>query len=283
MLFLSPINFCLKLLCMKGHTKVCQHVCAASTLHTLVMLRHGQSSWEDKFCGWYNAELTEKGIKQAHTAAKTLKENDFTFDVVFTSALNRTKVTASIILKELEIDVPVKSTWRLNERHYGALTGLDKVETAEKYGEEKVQKWRRGYDSPPPPIEKDHPYYKKIVSDPVFKDGPFGDEFPRVESLKHTIERVIPYWNNCIVPEISEGKNILIVGHGTSLRGIVKYLDNISNDDIRELNLPTGTPFVYTLGDDMFPVEGGSLKFLGNQDEVKKAMEDVKNQIKKKR
>merc|ERR1719391_398430 len=173
-------------------------------------------------------------------------------------------------------------TWRLNERHYGALTGLNKAETAEKHGEEQVQIWRRSFDIPPPPMEKDHPYYDNIVKDERYKDGPSTDEFPMYESLKLTIERTLPYWNDVIVPQMKSGKKILVAAHGNSLRGIVKHLDDMSNEDIMKLNLPTGIPFVYELDKETLkPVV--SMQFLGDEETVKKAMEAVANQGKAKK
>lgn len=251
--------------------------------YTIVMLRHGESEWnkENKFCGWYDANLSEAGVAEAVAGGKALMEADFNFDVAHTSLLTRAQVTLQKVLEEIgQTDLPVEKTWRLNERHYGALTGLNKAETAAKHGEEQVKIWRRSFDVPPPPMEEDHPYYDNIRNDPRYKDGPSDAEFPKCESLKLTIERTLPYWNDVIVPQMKDGKKILIAAHGNSLRGIVKHLDNMSDDDIMGLNLPTGIPFVYELDENLKPVV--SMKFLGDEETVKKAMEAVANQGKAK-
>ena len=177
-------------------------------------------------------------------------------------------------------DLPVEKTWRLNERHYGGLTGLNKAETAAKHGEEQVKIWRRSFDTPPPPMEADHPYYETIRKDPRYAGGPTDAEFPTCESLKLTIARTLPYWDDVIVPQLKAGKRILIAAHGNSLRGIVKHLDNMSDADIMGLNLPTGIPFVYELDTEMKPVV--SMKFLGDEETVRKAMESVAAQGKAK-
>jgi 2,3-bisphosphoglycerate-dependent phosphoglycerate mutase len=240
------------------------------------------------FCGWYNAELSNKGRQEAVDAGKAIKQANLKFDVAHTSVLKRANLTLDSILAESgQTGIPIQKTWRLNERHYGGLTGMDKAETAKKYGEEQVQIWRRSYDTPPPPMEPDHKYYKTITEDPIYKDGPTKDEFPMFESLKLTIARTLPYWNDVIIPQLKEGKSIIIAAHGNSLRGIVKHLDRkraiislylihklllclnylleMSDEAIMGLNLPTGIPFVYELDDNFKPVV--SMKFLG--DEVK--------------
>lgn len=253
--------------------------------YTIVMLRHGESEWNQKnlFCGWYDANLSDKGVEEAKQAGEALKKDKYTFDIAFTSQLTRAQKTLENVLNVLgQNNIPVIKTWRLNERHYGALTGLNKVETAEKYGEEQVAIWRRSFDVPPPPMETNHKYYNMIVNDPRYKDGPTKDEFPRFESLKLTIERTLPFWNKSIVPELRAGKKIIIAAHGNSLRGIVKHLDQISNEDIMSLNLPTGIPFVYKLDENMRPIQGGSMQFLGDAETVRKAMEAVAAQGKKK-
>lgn len=187
------------------------------------------------------------------------------------------------ILNEIgQNDLSVEKTWRLNERHYGGLTGLNKAETAAKYGEDQVAIWRRSFDVPPPAMEPNHSYYDNIVKDKRYDSGPAIEEFPMFESLKLTIQRTLPYWNDVIVPQIKEGKMILIAAHGNSLRGIVKHLDNMSDEQIMGLNLPTGIPFVYELDEDLKPVPGGSLKFLGDEETVRKAMEAVAAQGKAK-
>ncbi|XP_026740880.1 phosphoglycerate mutase 2-like [Trichoplusia ni] len=251
--------------------------------YKIVMIRHGESEWNQKnlFCGWYDANLSEKGLQEAEAAGKALKAEGYEFDVAHTSVLKRAQITLNTVLAQLgKTDLPVEKTWRLNERHYGGLTGLNKAETAAKYGEAQVQIWRRSFDVPPPPMEKDHPYYDTIMNDPRYAGDPKPEEFPMFESLKLTIERTLPYWNNVIVPQIKAGKRILIAAHGNSLRGIVKHLDGLSEAAIMELNLPTGIPFVYELDEDLKPVD--SMVFLGDEETVKKAMEAVANQGKAK-
>uniref|UniRef100_A0A8D8XEP6 Phosphoglycerate mutase n=1 Tax=Cacopsylla melanoneura TaxID=428564 RepID=A0A8D8XEP6_9HEMI len=251
--------------------------------YVIVMVRHGESEWNQKnlFCGWYDAQLSEKGVKEADAAGVALSQAGYKFDVAHTSVLTRAQNTLKAILKGIkQEDLPVQKSWRLNERHYGGLTGLDKAETAAKYGEDQVLIWRRSFDIPPPPMEKDHAYYTNIVDDPRYAAEPSKQEFPMFESLKLTIERTLPYWNNVIVPQLKEGKKILVAAHGNSLRGIVKHLDNMSDEAIMGLNLPTGIPFVYELDENFKPVV--SMKFLGDEETVKKAMEAVVNQGKAK-
>lgn len=251
--------------------------------HKIVMIRHGESEWnqENKFCGWYDANLSQKGIEEAKSAGEALKKAQMKFDIAHTSVLTRANKTLDTILEILgQKDIPIKKTWRLNERHYGGLTGLNKAETAAKHGEEQVKIWRRSFDIPPPPITPDNPYYKVILEDPRYKDGPSKSEFPMFESLKLTIERTLPYWNDTIVPQIRQGKSILIAAHGNSLRGIVKHLEQMSDEAIMGLNLPTGIPFVYELDEHMRPIR--KMQFLGDPETVKKAMESVANQGKAK-
>lgn len=203
--------------------------------------------------------------------------------MAYTSVLTRAQKTLGAILNEInQTDIPIEKTWRLNERHYGGLTGLNKAETAAKYGEEQVAIWRRSFDVPPPPMEPDHPYYDTIVNDARYANGPAKEEFPMFESLKLTIARTLPFWNDVIVPQIKAGKSILIAAHGNSLRGIVKHLDQMTDDQIMGLNLPTGIPFVYELDENLHPVPGGSLQFLGDEETVKKAIAAVAAQGKAK-
>lgn len=247
------------------------------------MVRHGESEWNQKnqFCGWYDANLSEKGVAEANAAGKAIKNAGLSFDIAHTSVLTRAHVTLNAILKEIgQEDIPIAKTWRLNERHYGALTGLNKAETAKKYGDAQVKIWRRSFDTPPPEMKPDHPYYDTIVKDPRYKDDPPLSEFPMFESLELTIKRTLPYWNDVIVPQMEEGKRIIIAAHGNSLRGIVKHLDDLSNAAIMELNLPTGIPFVYELDENFKPVV--SMKFLGDEETVRKAIESVANQGKAK-
>jgi len=251
----------------------------------IVMIRHGESEWNklNKFCGWYDANLSPEGEKEAHEAGKALRNAGYQFDVAFTSVLKRANNTLQIILQEIgQPHITIHKSWRLNERHYGGLTGLNKAETAAKHGEDQVKIWRRSYDIPPPPIGEDNPYYRTIVEDPRYKgsDGPLPGEFPMFESLKLTIARTLPYWNDIILPEVKKGKRVLIAAHGNSLRGIVKHLDNISDTSIMDLNLPTGIPFVYELDKDLKPIQ--PMTFLGDEETVKKAMESVAAQGKSK-
>jgi len=251
--------------------------------YKIVMVRHGESEWNQKnlFCGWYDANLSDKGIEEAKAAGKALKDAGYTFDLAHTSSLTRAQKTLASILEGIgQPTLPIQKTWRLNERHYGGLTGLNKAETAAKYGEEQVQIWRRSFDVPPPPMTEENPYYKGIVEDPRYSDGPKGDEFPKFESLKLTIARTLPYWNDVIVPQIKAGKRVLIAAHGNSLRGVVKHLDGLSDEAIMGLNLPTGIPFVYELDQDLKPTL--SMQFLGDEETVKKAIESVAAQGKAK-
>ncbi|KAF2892479.1 hypothetical protein ILUMI_13698 [Ignelater luminosus] len=253
--------------------------------YKIVMVRHGESQWNQKnlFCGWYDADLSDKGKQEAINAGKALKDAGYKFDLAYTSVLSRAQNTLQSILEQIgQTEIPVTKTWRLNERHYGGLTGLNKAETAAKYGEEQVAIWRRSFDIPPPAMESDHPFYEQIVKDPRYTDGPPPDAFPKFESLKLTIQRTLPFWNDVIVPQVKSGKSILIAAHGNSLRGIVKHLDKMSDEQIMTLNLPTGIPFVYTLDKNLNPVPNGSLQFLGDPETVKKAMAEVAAQGKAK-
>jgi len=249
----------------------------------IVMIRHGESEWNqlNKFCGWFDAKLSEKGESEATRGGKALKDAGYQFDIAHTSLLTRAQTTLGRVLAEIgQPDLETCKTWRLNERHYGGLTGLNKAETAAKHGEEQVKIWRRSFDIPPPAMEKDHPYYDAITNDERYKDGPSKDEFPMFESLKLTIERTLPYWNDVIVPQIKAGKKIIIAAHGNSLRGIVKHLDGLSEDQIMGLNLPTGIPFVYKLDENMKPVV--SMQFLGDKETVDAAIAAVAAQGKAK-
>lgn len=249
----------------------------------VVMCRHGESEWNqlNLFCGFYNAELSEKGMEEARTAGVALKNTNAQFDIAFTSVLKRANITLDVILKEIgQTNIPIVKTWRLNERHYGALTGMNKSETAEKYGEDQVKIWRRSYDVPPPPMDETHQYYETIVNDPIYANGPPKDEFPMTESLKLTMERALPFWNDQIVPQLRRNKRVLIVAHGNSLRSLIKHIANVSDEDITGLNLPTGIPFVYTLNNTMKAV--GDMEFLGDPETVARAIAEVAAQGKKK-
>ena len=222
----------------------------------LVLVRHGQSIWnlENKFTGWTDVDLSELGIKEAIDAGKVLKEKGFTFDIAYTSVLKRANDTLSYILEELnEENIPICKSWRLNERHYGALQGLNKKETADKYGEEQVHIWRRSYDVQPPALEENDPRYLDMVNK-------YKEYLPHTECLKDTITRVIPYWESDIKKSLLDNKKVIIVAHGNSLRGLIKYLDNISDEEIVGLEIPTGNPLVYELDDNLKPINHYYLK-----------------------
>ena len=226
----------------------------------LVLVRHGQSMWnlENRFTGWTDVELSEQGIKEAKEAGKVLKEKGFGFDVAYTSVLKRANDTLGYILEELgEQDIPVKKSWRLNERHYGALQGLNKDETKEKYGEEQVLLWRRSTDVRPPALSKDDERYPG-------NDSKYSElkenELPTTENLIDTIERVMVYWNSDIVKDLEAGKRVIIAAHGNSLRGLIKYLDNMTDEEVIELELQTGNPICYELDDDLRPIRHYYLK-----------------------
>jgi len=233
----------------------------------IVLLRHGESIWnkENLFTGWYDVDLSDQGKVEAKRAGELLKAEGFTFDVAFTSVLKRAIRTLWFALDELDqLWIPVNKSWRLNERHYGALQGLNKAQTAAKYGDEQVLIWRRSYDTPPPPLEESDPRYPG--SDPRYT-GLTRDEVPKTECLKDTVARVLPFWNETIAPAIKSGQKVVIAAHGNSLRALVKYLDGISDEDIVGLNIPTGIPLVYELDDDLKPIKH---YYLGDQDEIAK-------------
>ena len=216
----------------------------------LVLLRHGESEWnkENRFTGWTDVDLSENGVKEAEDAGKLLKEKGYTFDVSFTSVLKRANRTLEIVLKEMNLDIPVHYSYRLNERHYGALQGLNKDEMKKKFGEEQVHIWRRSYDVRPPELTKDDERYPG--NDPKYKDLT-PEELPLTECLKDTLERVLPYYNNEIKKHLENKENVLVVAHGNSLRSIIKYLENISDKDIMSVEIPTGVPYVYELDDNL--------------------------------
>lgn len=251
--------------------------------YKIVFVRHGESEWNklNQFCGWFDADLSEKGLEEAIAGGKALKNEGYKFDVAFTSVLKRANRTLDIALKESgNEDCVIEKSWRLNERHYGGLTGLNKVETVEKHGAEQVMIWRRSFNTPPPKMEKEHPFYDSIVKDKIYENELKEEEFPACESLELTIERTLPYWNDVIIPALKAGKKPIVAAHGNSLRGIVYHLDKMTNEQIMLLNLPTGIPFVYELDDEFKPVV--SMKFLGDEETVKAAMEKVANQTKAK-
>ena len=220
-------------------------------MHKLVLLRHGQSAWnmENRFTGWTDVDLSDQGIREAHEAGRLLKAEGYTFDVAFTSVLKRAIRTLWIVQDQLDLMwIPIHLSWRLNERHYGALQGLDKQATAEKYGREQVHIWRRSYDTPPPALSESDSRHPKL--DPRYSHMK-EEALPRTESLKDTLNRVLPYWHDTIVPSLQQDKKVIISAHGNSLRALVKYLDRISDEAIMEMNIPTGIPLVYELEDDL--------------------------------
>jgi 2,3-bisphosphoglycerate-dependent phosphoglycerate mutase len=244
-------------------------------MHKLILLRHGESEWnrENRFTGWTDVDLSAAGIEEARRAAKALPEQGFTFDVAFTSVLKRAIRTLWIVLDGMDLMwIPVHRSWRLNERHYGALQGLNKAETAERYGEEQVKLWRRSYDIRPPALE---------VSDSRFpgRDRRYAElsglELPRTECLKDTVARFLPYWHEVIVPTILSGRRVLIAAHGNSLRALVKHLDKISDGDIVSLNIPTGIPLLYELDAGLQPIRH---EYLGDPEQIRKAIEAVAHQ-----
>ena len=246
-------------------------------MKSLVLLRHGESVWnkENRFTGWTDVPLSEKGIEEAHRAGQILKAEGFVFDIAFTSVLGRAIKTLWIVLEEMDLMwIPVVRTWRLNERHYGALQGLNKAETAEEFGPEQVQLWRRSYDVRPPDLDDSDRRFPG--HDPRYK-GLSEEEIPRAECLKDTSERFLPSWHDEIAPVILSGKRVLIAAHGNSLRALVKFLDDVSDGEIVGLNIPTGVPLVYELDDELKPLKHC---YLGDPEEIREAAEAVRNQAK---
>jgi len=244
-------------------------------MHKLILLRHGESDWnrENRFTGWTDVDLSEAGIREARRAGQVLLEQKYTFDIAFTSVLKRAIRTLWIVLDGMDLMwIPVHRSWRLNERHYGALQGLNKAQTAAQYGEEQVKLWRRSYDTRPPALE---------ISDLRFpgQDRRYAElsdqELPRTECLKDTVARFLPHWHEVIVPSILAGKRVLIAAHGNSLRALVKHLEKISDDDIANLNIPTGTPLLYELDAQLRPIRH---EYLGDPEQVRKAIEAVAHQ-----
>ena len=245
----------------------------------LVLLRHGESQWnlENRFTGWTDVDLTPKGEQEAQSSGKILQEEGFVFDLIYTSVLTRAIRTMEICLSKMQIDnVPIKYNWRLNERHYGALQGLNKAETAVKFGDEQVLIWRRSYDTQPPALEISDKRWSG--NDPTYANMDQKD-VPLTECLKDTVNRFLPYWQETIAPSIRSGKKVLIVAHGNSLRALVKYLDNITDKEIVGLNIPTGVPLIYELDDKLKPIKH---YYLGDQEAIQAAIDSVVNQAKKK-
>jgi 2,3-bisphosphoglycerate-dependent phosphoglycerate mutase len=245
----------------------------------IVLLRHGESTWnkENRFTGWTDVDLTPKGVEEARSAGKLLKQEGFVFDQAYTSVLKRAIRTLWLVLEEMDLMwIPVQNSWRLNERHYGALQGLNKAETAAKFGEQQVLEWRRSYDVPPPALERGdsrHP-----GNDPRYR-ALTPQELPLTECLKDTVARFLPYWNEVIAPEVRAGRRVIIAAHGNSLRALIKYLDNVSDKDIVALNVPTGMPLVYELTDELKPSRS---YYLGDPEAVARAQQAVANQGKAK-
>jgi 2,3-bisphosphoglycerate-dependent phosphoglycerate mutase len=248
-------------------------------MYKVILLRHGESTWnkENRFTGWTDVDLSEKGLVEAKKAGEVLKAEGYTFDIAYTSVLKRAIRTLWITLDELDLMwIPVIRNWRLNERHYGALQGLNKAETAKKFGDEQVKIWRRSYDTQPPALEKTDERYPG--NDPRYANLT-EDELPLTECLKDTVARFMPYWNETIAPTIKSGKKVLIAAHGNSLRALVKYLDNVSEEEIVGLNIPTGIPLIYELDNDLKPIKH---YYLGDPDEIAKAAAAVAAQGKAK-
>jgi len=244
-------------------------------MYRLVLLRHGESQWnrENRFTGWVDVDLNDKGREEAREAARLMTAEKYEFDVAYTSVLKRAIRTLWIALDEMDMMwIPVHRSWRLNERHYGALQGLNKAETAAKHGEDQVKIWRRSYDTPPPPLDLDDPRHPSM-------DRRYASlapsELPRAESLKDTVARFLPFWHETIAPDIRAGKRVLIAAHGNSLRALVKYLDNTSDRDIVEVNIPTGVPLVYLLNEELRPLQK---YYLGDEEAVRQRAAAVANQ-----
>jgi 2,3-bisphosphoglycerate-dependent phosphoglycerate mutase len=249
-------------------------------VHKLVLLRHGESVWnkENLFTGWTDVGLSEKGVEEAHEAGKTLLAEGYTFDIAYTSVLKRAIKTLWIVLEEMELEwVPVFRNWRLNERHYGALQGLNKAQTAAQYGAEQVKIWRRSYDVPPPALTAEDERYP---GDDRRYENLRRKDIPLTECLKDTIERTLPYWHDTIAPAIRAEERVIVVAHGNSLRGLVKYLDNVSEEEIVGLNIPTGIPLVYELDDNLKPLRHF---YLGDPEAVARAAQAVADQARLKR
>lgn len=247
-------------------------------MRRLVLLRHGQSVWnlENRFTGWTDVGLSEQGVREAIEAGKTLRKEGFIFDVSYTSVLKRAIKTLWLVLEEMDLMwIPVHQSWRLNERHYGALQGLNKAEITQRYGEEQVLQWRRSYDIRPPALASDDA--RSATQDPRYADLKL-EEIPLTECLKDTVERFLPYWHSEIAPAVQYGKRVIIAAHGNSLRALVKYLDHISDQEIVNLNIPTGIPLVYELDDELRPVRSF---YLGDSDAVKKAIQAVAEQARR--
>ena len=248
-------------------------------MYEVVLLRHGESTWnkENLFTGWTDVDLSEKGTQEAHEAGRLLLKESYSFDVAYTSVLKRAIRTLWITLDEMDLMwIPIHNSWRLNERHYGALQGLNKAQTAEKYGEAQVKVWRRSYDIPPPALTREDERFPG--HDPRYGDLKLKD-LPLTECLKDTVARTLPYWHETIAPAVRSGQRVIVAAHGNSLRGLVKYLDNIPEEEIVELNIPTGIPLVYELDEDLKPIRH---EYLGDPEAVVRAAKAVAEQAKRK-
>jgi 2,3-bisphosphoglycerate-dependent phosphoglycerate mutase len=244
-------------------------------MYKLVLIRHGESTWnkENRFTGWVDVDLTDKGAEEARQAGVLLKDAGYTFDIAYTSVLKRAIRTLWLVQDQMDLMyIPVVHSWRLNERHYGALSGLNKAETAAKYGDEQVLIWRRSYDTPPPALEPSDP--RTSYDDPRYAKVP-REELPLTECLKDTVARVLPIWNESIAPAVKSGRKVLIAAHGNSIRALVKYLDDISDTDIVGLNIPNGVPLVYELDENLKPIKH---YYLGDPDAIAKAQAAVASQ-----
>ncbi|MEI6321498.1 MAG: 2,3-diphosphoglycerate-dependent phosphoglycerate mutase [bacterium] len=243
--------------------------------HKIVLIRHGESTWnkENRFTGWTDVDLNDKGRSEAKAAGELLKAEGFSFDRAFVSVLKRALYTLNAILAELdELWIPVEKSWRLNERHYGSLQGLNKAETATKFGDDQVLIWRRSYDVSPPPLEKSDERFPG--NDPRYKNVPTS-ELPLTECLKDTVDRVLPYWHNEIAPAVKRGEKVIVAAHGNTLRALVKYFDNMTEEEILALNIPTGVPLVYELDENLKPIRH---YYLGDQEAIAASMAAVASQ-----
>ncbi|KAJ8269725.1 hypothetical protein COCON_G00123320 [Conger conger] len=258
---------------------------AGMAKYKLFLLRHGEGAWniENRFCSWVDQKLSEAGVKEAQECGRLLKKRGYEFDQVFTSLLSRSVHTAWLVLEAMGQEwVPVVKSWRLNERHYGALIGLNRAEMALNHGEAQVKIWRRSYDVTPPPIPESHPYFFEIYNDRRYTSCDVPKEsLPRSESLKDVLDRLLPYWENVIVPEIKKGQTVLISGHGNSCRALLKHIEGISDEDIVGVTLPTGIPILLELDEDLRPVRPRQL--LGDQEKIQAAIKKVEDQGKAKR
>ena len=249
-------------------------------MYKIVFLRHGESTWNklNKFSGWTDVDLSEKGVEEAITSGQVLRDKGYVFDIAYTSVLRRAIKTLFLVLEEMDLMwIPVRRSWKLNERHYGALQGLDKAETAAKHGNEQVLIWRRSYDVKPPSLEETDERYPG--KDPRYQNLS-KEDLPTAECLQDTVKRVLPYWHEKIVPSIKAGKRVLIAAHGNSIRALVKYLDDVPNEEILKLNIPTGIPLVYELDEKISPIKH---YYIGDPEAIKQAIQKVANQGKAKK